>query len=220
MHVESLGYWKISCTTSEATDIHKFTDPWQCLSLCVFIFSPLLSIHFSPAMTGGSGRQWQGSLHHKTSAGHCPQQLPHKITDTLSTSKWTGPVWHTADAGRVRGKCRMAEREESQKKWEERGVMRQKGRRNRNKAPNGRPEFNPGSKPQLFSLDTLDICVSMTQIMFAWTLKDCRKSKVRPAWWMLHWWVPPPSVFCTPQRPGAYQWTSQGRRGGRGGVNQ
>lgn len=48
----------------------------------------------------GGERRWQGSLHHKTPAGHCPQQLPHKITATLSTSKWTGPVCHIADTGR------------------------------------------------------------------------------------------------------------------------
>lgn len=79
-------------------------------------------------MTGGGGRQWQGSLHHKTPAGHRPQQLPHEITDTLSTSKWTGPVWHTADTGRVRGKGRMAEREESEERWEGKKGMRRKGR--------------------------------------------------------------------------------------------
>lgn len=128
---------------SRQTDICKFTDPWQCVSLCVFMLAPLLSIHFSPSMTGGGGRQWQGSLHHKTPAGHCPQQLPHKITDTLSTSKWTGPMWHTADTGRVRGKGRMAEQEESQERWEGKGGMRQKVRRNRNKAPHGKPEFTP-----------------------------------------------------------------------------
>lgn len=69
----------------------------HCVSLCVFIPAPLPSIHFSPSLTGGGGRQWQGSLNHKTPAGHRSRQPPHKITNSLSTSKWTGPVCHTAD---------------------------------------------------------------------------------------------------------------------------
>lgn len=113
---------------SRETDIQKFSDPRQWVSLCVFILAPLPSIHFSPTMTGGGGRQWQGSLHHKTPAGHRPQQLPHKITDTLATSKWTGPVWHTADAGRVRGKGRMAEQEEWWERWKGRGGNETKGK--------------------------------------------------------------------------------------------
>lgn len=113
---------------SRQTDIYKFTDPQQCISLCVFIVALLPSIHFSPSMTRGGGTQWQGSLHHKTPADHRPQQLPHEITDTLSTSKWTGPVWHAADTGRVRGKGRMAEREESQERWEGIEGMGWKGR--------------------------------------------------------------------------------------------
>lgn len=56
------------------------------------------------------------------------------------------------------------------------------------------PSSPPGSKSQLFSLGILDICVSMTQIMFARTWKDCRRSKV----------VPSHSFFPTPQRCAVY----------------
>lgn len=73
-----------------------------------FLFKPFPSsappracLYFPPATfhrwpEGGEGR-WQGSLHHKTPAGHCPQQLPHGITASLSASEWTGPVCHIAD---------------------------------------------------------------------------------------------------------------------------
>lgn len=94
---------------NKQTQTQVYCSP-QCNSLCVFILVPLPSIHFSPSLTRGERRQWQGSLHHKTPVGHRPQQLPHKITDTMSASKWTGPVCHTADGGRLRQKGRRGAR--------------------------------------------------------------------------------------------------------------
>ncbi len=41
----------------------------------------------------------------------------------------------------------------------------------------------------------LDICISMTQIMFAWTWKDCIKSEVGEEWWMSDWSLPPQSFL-------------------------
>lgn len=188
---------------SRQVDIHKFTDLQQCISLCVFILVPLPSIHFSPSMTGGGGRQWQGSLHHKTPAGHGPQQLPHKITDTLSTSKWTGPVWHTADAGRVRGKVEWQNKRNHRRDWEEEGGMGQKGRRNRKKAPRGRPGFAPwvqtltiltGHTWHLCLYDPDNVCLNMERLQKVKGQASIDAALVSAT----------SELLLTPQRPGTY----------------
>lgn len=143
-------------------------------------------------LEGGEGR-WQGSLHHKTPAGHCPQQLPHGITASLSASEWTGPVCHIADT----------------RKWGGGSKGREEGRRNHGKQGGGNRKWdmfqerkcmmgtllNPAGQYRCLShAEMLDICISLTQIIFARTWKNCKKSKVRPAWRISHWSLPPQSL--------------------------
>lgn len=189
---------------SRQTNIHKFTDAWQCISLCVFTLAPLPSIHFSPSMTGGgrgNGRDHYITKHPQaTVLSNCHIRLPkyclqasgQVLCGTLQMQGgWEEKIeWQTERNRRKDGK--------EEREWDRReGGIETKHHVAGLSSPSG-------SKPQLLLLDTLDICVSMTQIMFAWTWKDCRKSKVRLVWWMLHWLVPPPSFFLTPQRPGTY----------------
>lgn len=181
--------------------------PYACLYLARYLPSPFLL-----NWPEGLERRWQGSLHHKTPSGHCPQTLPHNITTTLSTNKWTGPVCHSAGTGRERqrkrkreGEVEEREREKVMRKTEERGKtgMRDQKERERWEKKNRRgPVCLQGPNHNYSHAEILDICISMTQIMFAWTQKDCIKSKVEEVWWMSDWSLPPQSFILLPVRPG------------------
>lgn len=175
--------------------------------LAVFLFSlfkpfpssapPRACLYFTPATfhrwpEGGEGR-WQGSLHHKTPAGHCPRQLPRGITASLSASKWTGPVCHVADTRKWEGGG-------DQKVEEEESC--EAGRREQEVRYVSRKEnawWGPVLAPRVYIAAILTRkCLTF---VFPWPRlylleheKNCKKSKVGPAWWMSHWSLPPQSL--------------------------
>lgn len=183
--------------------LSRTAPSYACLYLARYLPSPS-PLHWPE----GGERQWQGSLHHKTPNGHCPQQLPHNITTTLSTNKRTGPVCHGTGTGR--GKERQSrERQE----WVKEEIRDQKVSGSWEKSKWKDPVCPGGPKHNYSHAEILDICISMTQIMFAWTQKDCIKSKVEKVWWMSDWSLRLQSFLLLPQRPGIsvlvwWQWVS------------
>lgn len=137
---------------------------------------PPATLHRWPE--GGEGR-WQGSLHHKTPAGHRPQQLPRGITASLSASGWTGPVCHIADTRRWEGGGG------NQKvKKREGGIMgsREEGTGSeicfkKRKCMMGTRLSPTGLYRRHSHMEILDICISLTQIIFARTWKKLQKVK-------------------------------------------
>lgn len=130
---------------------HKLGSVWSLLLLMRVCTWPVTFHPFLPPnWPEGGERQWQGSLHHKTPGGHCPQQLPHNITTTLSTNKWTGPVCHSAQTERERDRKGKRGRKGVMRKteeWGKGGLRDQKLRGKRNEGS----RLAPGFKSQLFS---------------------------------------------------------------------
>lgn len=144
---------------SRQTDIHKFTAPWQCISLCVFTLAPLPSIHFSPSMTRGgrgNGRDHYITKHPQaTVLSNCHTRLPiHSLQasgQVLCGTLQTQEGWEEKIELQTERNHRKDGKEE--REWDRReGGIETKHHVAGLSSPSG-------SKSQLLLLDTLDICV-------------------------------------------------------------
>lgn len=166
-------------------------SPAVCLLMCIYT----CPVTFYPFLPLNDRRGWKAMAGIITS-----QNTRGPPSSATATRDYRHTVYKQVDRSCV-AHCRHREGERNRKDGKEKGNETE-GKRTRNKAPRARPEFT--SPPHHTQTHTLDICVSVAQIMFAWTWDDYGKSKVGPVWWTVHWLAPPPSFFLTPQRSGTY----------------
>lgn len=204
MHAESLRYWKISCITFKLTKIHKFTDPPpQCVSLCVFILAPLLSISPPPWMEGVGGN---GRDHYITK---------HPQATILSNCHTRLPIHCLRASGQV-----LCGTPQMQGGWEEKVEWRDKRNHKKDLKEEGEWDKRGGgieTKHHMAGLSTSP-WVQTTSVVIGHTWHLClydpdnvclnieklQRVKARPARRMPHRLVPPPSFFRTPTETWGY----------------
>lgn len=172
------------------SDLVFYTISQQCGSLCTLVLALLPSIHFSPSLTRGGWEAMAGII--------TSQNTLRPLSSATATQDYCNTVYKQVDRSCV---PHCTDREgDREKKVEERG-RRNRGKNEeekrewaQKKARRG-PVYPQGANHNYSYAKILDICISMTQIMFAWTWKDCKRSKVRKVWWMSDWSLPPQSLY-------------------------
>lgn len=99
------------------------------------------------------------------------------------------------EGGKEGGKGRGEGKKKSWERWKGKEGRDQKVRESSGKKTRQGPVYPQGPNHNYSHAEIVDICISMTQIMFAWTWKDCKKSKVGEVWWMSDWSLPPQSFL-------------------------